>query len=519
MTPEGRFDLSNMAVHDVAALGAHVRGCGQRGAGFDAIASAVVGTIWNAFGGRTPHALALVQLYRSDRRELRIAAERTLDGAAGSEPTCVVEDLESAPELPRVEIVSDAVAHPKLGELVLRYGIKAAVAVTAPVTANDRFVLAVYSRVAVARGLDDAFAIFALDVALALGAAGEFGDDATRLDNLDRLLSTHDTTLASHVAALAREADAQRRRADELDKRLAKEHTASSDRLQRAQRAMLNVIEDLREARADLESRVASRTAELQRATEEANRASSAKDEFLAMLGHELRNPLAPILTALELMRLRGGDLLLRERTIIERQTSHLATLVDDLLDVSRIARGLVQLKRVNVRLADVIAKAAETAAPLFEQQRHELVVEVPTGFVVDGDPARLAQVFSNLLTNAAKYTDPGGRIVVAARHDGDDIAVGVSDNGRGISAEMLPRVFDLFVQERQNIDRARGGLGLGLAIVRNVVQLHGGRIDAASDGVGWGSTFTVYLPRVASAEIPAIPMSCRGSPAAPGSS
>ncbi|HEX8108556.1 MAG TPA: response regulator, partial [Kofleriaceae bacterium] len=223
--------------------------------------------------------------------------------------------------------------------------------------------------------------------------------------------------------------------------------------------------------------------------------ASRSKDEFLAMLGHELRNPLAPILTALELMRLRAGDVALRERTIIERQTQHLAALVEDLLDVSRIARGMVQLRCERLYVADVIAKAIETAAPLFEQQRHELVTSVPRDLVVDADPGRLTQVFANLLTNAAKYTDPGGRVIVAARRDGGEVVASVTDTGRGIAADMLGRVFELFVQERQNLDRARGGLGLGLAIVRNLVALHGGRVEVSSPGPRLGSTFTVRLP------------------------
>jgi signal transduction histidine kinase len=226
--------------------------------------------------------------------------------------------------------------------------------------------------------------------------------------------------------------------------------------------------------------------------------ANRAKDEFLAMLGHELRNPLAPILTALELMRLRGGDLLVRERTIIERQTMHLASLVDDLLDVSRIARGMVELKRERVGIADALAKAIETASPLFEQQSHELVTHVARGLAVEADPGRLVQVFANLLTNAAKYTDPRGCITVTAEAHGEEVIVAVTDTGRGIAADMLPHVFELFVQERQNLDRSRGGLGLGLAIVRNLVALHGGRVTATSEGPGRGSTFSVHLPRAA---------------------
>jgi signal transduction histidine kinase len=235
------------------------------------------------------------------------------------------------------------------------------------------------------------------------------------------------------------------------------------------------------------------REVELERNRAEA--ANRAKDEFLAMLGHELRNPLAPILTALELMRLRGLPALERERTIIERQTRHLAALVDDLLDVSRITRGMIQIRRDRLTLAAVLAKAVETASPLFEQQRHELVTDVPLDLGVEGDEARLTQVFANLLTNAAKYTDPGGHVSVTARREGDFVVVAIADSGRGIAPEILPHVFDLFVQERQNIDRAAGGLGLGLAIVRSLVTLHGGRVEARSAGSGHGSTFEVRLP------------------------
>jgi signal transduction histidine kinase len=221
---------------------------------------------------------------------------------------------------------------------------------------------------------------------------------------------------------------------------------------------------------------------EAERARDEAQRANRAKDEFLAMLGHELRNPLAPIFTALDLMRLRGGEAAKsRETDVIERQARHLAGLVDDLLDVSRITSGKIELKRQLLALDDVLAKAVETASPLFEKRRHELRLDVQHGLLVDGDPTRLVQVFANLLTNAAKYTDPGGVIEVTARRDDGSMLVEVRDNGRGISPEMLPKIFDLFAQESQNLDRAQGGLGLGLAIVKSLVSMHGGQVSARS--------------------------------------
>jgi PAS domain S-box-containing protein len=228
----------------------------------------------------------------------------------------------------------------------------------------------------------------------------------------------------------------------------------------------------------------------------EAERASRAKDEFLAMLGHELRNPLAPIVTALQLMRQRGVPEIERELTVVERQSQHLIRLVDDLLDISRIARGKVELKTERIELAALIAKALEMVRPLVERSRHAIELDVPLdGLLVDGEPARLIQVISNLLTNAAKYTDPSGRIHVVARRVEADVELIVRDNGIGIAPEMLPHVFDMFVQERQGIERSQGGLGLGLSIVQNLVRLHGGSVRAHSDGRGRGSELTLRLP------------------------
>ncbi|MGC4076237.1 MAG: ATP-binding protein [Rubrivivax sp.] len=235
---------------------------------------------------------------------------------------------------------------------------------------------------------------------------------------------------------------------------------------------------------------------ELGRLREAAEAANQAKDGFLAMLGHELRNPLAPIMTALQLMKLRGGDGVERERAVIERQMRHVVSLVDDLLDVSRITRGKVTLKQGFVELADVVAKAIEMVSPLLEQQRHELQVEVPTsGLGLWGDVDRLAQVVFNILNNAAKYTPPGGRVGMRGRLDGGEVVLEVSDNGVGIAPAMLSRVFDPFVQEGQTLDRSRGGLGLGLAIASSLAELHGGAVTAASEGDGRGSTFGVRLP------------------------
>jgi signal transduction histidine kinase/CheY-like chemotaxis protein len=235
------------------------------------------------------------------------------------------------------------------------------------------------------------------------------------------------------------------------------------------------------------------REAELgRRAMVEANRA---KDEFLAVLGHELRNPLAPIATALDVMDLKDSETHARERAIIGRQVRHLGRLVDDLLDVSRITKGKVELSQQAISLADVVDRSVEMVSPLLEERAHRLEVTLERSLVVSADPSRLSQILANLLTNAAKYTDAGGEIAVRSERDGHAAVVRVRDNGMGISPQVLPHVFDLFVQEHQAIDRAQGGLGLGLAIARNLVVAHGGTISAHSEGVGKGSEFTLRLP------------------------
>jgi PAS domain S-box-containing protein len=236
--------------------------------------------------------------------------------------------------------------------------------------------------------------------------------------------------------------------------------------------------------------------AERERLLAELETASRAKDEFLAMLGHELRNPLSPIVTALHLMKMRGDTRTAREQAIIERQLDHLTRLVDDLLDVSRITRGKVELRKERVELAEVLMKAVEMASPLLEQRSHRLEIDVPReGLACEGDPVRLAQVVSNLLTNAARYTPTGGRVWLQAAREGGELVVRVRDNGMGISKEMLPQLFDLFFQGRRGIERKEGGLGLGLALVKTLVALHGGSVAAASEGPDCGSEFTVRLP------------------------
>lgn len=231
---------------------------------------------------------------------------------------------------------------------------------------------------------------------------------------------------------------------------------------------------------------------------EEAERANSVKDNFLAMLSHELRNPLGPIVTALALIEARKLPAIARELAVVQRQVQQVVRLVDDLLDVARIARGKIELQRENVDLADAVAVALESAKPLFEEQGHAVHLNVPRGELrVHGDVSRLTQVIANLLTNAAKYTPERGSIWITGRADEAAVELRVRDDGIGMERELVERVFGLFEQGSMSLDRASGGLGLGLAIVQNITALHGGSVAAASEGLGKGSEFIVRLPKV----------------------
>ncbi len=235
--------------------------------------------------------------------------------------------------------------------------------------------------------------------------------------------------------------------------------------------------------------------------TEQAFRdADRRKDEFLALLAHELRNPLAPIRNGLQVMRLAAGDpdAVSKSRDIMERQLGHMVRLIDDLLDVSRISRNKMELRRSRVLLLDVVAAAVETARPVIEAAGHELTVTLPPEPVyLDADLTRLAQVFSNLLSNSAKYTENGGQIWLTAQRDGGEVVVSVRDTGIGIPADSLPTVFDMFSQVDRSIERSTGGLGIGLALVKGLVEMHGGSVSAKSGKPGEGCTFTVRLPEL----------------------
>jgi PAS domain S-box-containing protein len=254
---------------------------------------------------------------------------------------------------------------------------------------------------------------------------------------------------------------------------------------------------------------------------EELRSADRRKDEFLAMLAHELRNPLAPIATAAHLLRSPAQDpaqdpaQLRRIAEVLQRQTAHLTHLVDDLLDVSRVTRGLVQLERSIVDLADVVGAAIEQSRALVTSRRHTLQVQTPRGSLVDGDHTRLVQVVANLLNNAAKYTPQAGSIGIALEQAGREVGIRVADNGQGIDPALRPHLFDLFSQGVRTPDRSQGGLGIGLALVRSLVDLHGGRVEVESEGLDRGSRFTVWLPAVGQAVASIAPAAAPASSAA----
>ena len=255
------------------------------------------------------------------------------------------------------------------------------------------------------------------------------------------------------------------------------------------------------------------------RIEDELRAANHQKDEFLAMLAHELRNPLAPITTAAQLLQHGEMDApgIARASAIIARQARHMTALVNDLLDVSRVTRGQVTMTPEALDVASIVHEAVEQVRPLLDSLAHTLACDLEPGLHIRGDRTRLIQVLSNILNNAAKYTPGGGHIALTARAEGDDVRIAVRDNGQGIEPPVLPYIFDLFIQAERTLDRSQGGLGLGLALVKSLIQLHGGRVEALSDGLGEGSEFAVYLPRLDQVGEVRAPEPLATAPGAPG--
>jgi PAS domain S-box-containing protein len=254
-------------------------------------------------------------------------------------------------------------------------------------------------------------------------------------------------------------------------------------------------------------SKIARDITEEKRVEQQRNESERRKDESLAILAHELRNPLATVLSAVQILIAKGPPEpdLIWPREVIDRQVSQMTRLVDDLLDVSRTARGRIALRKQRVELATVVDHAVETSRAVIEQRGHELVVSLPREpITIEADGARLTQVLQNLLNNAAKYTERGGRIALAASREGESVVIRVADNGAGIPAEMLTKIFEMFVQVDRSLERAMAGLGIGLTLVKRLVELHGGEVEAHSAGPGQGSEFVVRLPVAPEAEGPA---------------
>jgi signal transduction histidine kinase len=288
---------------------------------------------------------------------------------------------------------------------------------------------------------------------------------------------------ASVFVELERRTEQVRRQAEQIRAHVLQERESAlaEQRARLEARALEQRLEEQRIHASELES--------LNRRLAEDDRR---KDEFIALLGHELRNPLVPLVTGLELLASAEAEIAGKTRAVMKRQIEHLIRLVDDLLDLSRISRGKIELRRSQVRAGDVLEQALSLAQPLIEERRHRLSVQRgAVEAVVHGDEVRLTQVLANLLNNAARYTEPGGAIELACQLRNGGVEFTVTDNGRGISPELLPRVFDLFMQAREG----GGGLGIGLTLVKQLVNLHSGRVIAKSAGVGQGSEFGVWLP------------------------
>jgi signal transduction histidine kinase/ActR/RegA family two-component response regulator len=336
--------------------------------------------------------------------------------------------------------------------------------------------------------------------AIAIGLATSLGLSALLAWVLSRRVTAPIEQLKHAAAALGRGSPVQvpPLEIDELDEVAQALMNAATERdLANAERDRANEernrsIEDRERAAAERE-RLAGQISEALRMAEDANRS---KDQFMAMLGHELRNPLAPISHAVQLMALKGDESTAQERRIIERQLVHVTRLVDDLLDVSRITSGRLALKREAIHIAQVLTQVADTIQPsLFQRVLTVDISPQARAAWIFGDEVRLVQVFNNLLVNAIKFTSPGGSILVKATVAGEEVVVEVHDDGVGMTRTDLEHTFDLFYQAPQSVDRALGGLGLGLPIVKSIVEMHGGRAQAASEGISLGSCITVWLP------------------------
>ncbi|WP_254508254.1 hybrid sensor histidine kinase/response regulator [Anatilimnocola floriformis] len=298
----------------------------------------------------------------------------------------------------------------------------------------------------------------------------------------------------------------------------------SPEELEREIKARQQAEQALQQANAELERRVAQRTtdlaqqdeqlrvtvAALQQSEQALKETDRKKDEFLATLAHELRNPLAPIRNSLEVMKRADNnpEVIAQSRGTMERQMSQMVRLVDDLLDVSRISRNRLALRRESVSVADIVNNAVEACQPQIDSARHELKIDLPAQPIhVHADSARLVQVLGNLLTNACKYTEPGGRIAISVRRGDGDVLIRVRDNGIGIPPELMPRAFEMFSQLDRTLDRAQGGLGIGLTLVKRLVEMHEGTVTAHSEGTNQGTEFTVRLPALAAGPQPRPPV------------
>lgn len=537
------LDLRSLSLDDVYRCSADLRDIGERAVDTDDAAERVTSYLFEQLVGETgAPGCPLVRLFRGRRLSSLDAADaeavtRALGAAAGPSTICLklaasrgieppwndpaasrahgVLPLASAAALAKMPMIAALVSQlgigpawtsdeprartdhvqpfevfyvehargspclPAQAEFIEPYGIESVVGIGGVLPPSEPFVVLLFSRVPVARATAELFRMLVPSVGLALLPRSH--DPKTiqlRCQTYELIVHYHESMALRHhrelervTAELSKSLEDKRRSSEERDRLLARAQQAQS----------------------------------------EVEAASRAKDQFLATLGHELRNPLSPILMAVELMKLRGDES--RERAIIERQAHHLRRLVDDLLDVSRIGSGKLEVKKAPIELAAAVDQAVEIALPMIEDRSQRLTVDVPReGLVVHGDLGRLSQVVANMLDNASKFSDPGAEIAVIAERLGPQLCLRVRDQGAGISPDQLGRIFGAFAQQPAD-DRSPAGLGLGLAIVRSLVELHGGRVYARSEGRGKGSEFVVELPAMVTEELEAPPPSSATGP------
>lgn len=519
MSETRRFDLANLASHELAELGTRIRRCGEDGS-LDAIADRIVEVMWSAFGSSMPQ-LALVRVFlEREPRILELAGTRGLDPAWSAVASSLAhrslslddpEAMSRAPLLARLfgetddvvfvpETIGSALV-PAQRDFVLRFGVRAAIGCRGTLPNGRAFALVVFARVAISAEVASYFSLLALQAALALSTAADLLVDpatlhATRARGLEQLLRLQEAVSIRRELALATATEQLGQRVGELERALAESATVHTQRFERAQRGMLNVIEDLREARTTLEKRVAERTRDLERANDELRSSNSELEQFAYVASHDLQEPLRTIGGYLQLIEERYHDQLDSDAhefiAFAIRGAQRMHELIDALLDYSRVSRTPIAFGRV--ALDDALDDTLQAMDRTLRETHAEIEREpLPA---VRGDRVQLRQLFQNLISNAVKFAgDTTPRVQIRAERRGSDVALTVRDFGIGFDPKYSEQVFKVF----RRLQRKLPGTGIGLAICKRIVERHGGTIRANA-APGLGATFELTLPMEVSA-------------------